>query len=125
MQNHKLTGQCLCGTIQFAVDGPDKGCAHCHCESCRRAHGAPMVTWVVMADAGFEIVTEMVNGVEVLASISRSLIVSYYTRGLLFSSGISSHSWPNAALLAIVDPDGSVGMFQEGLTPFEICPSPG
>jgi len=64
MQNHKLTGQCLCATIQFAVDGPDKGCAHCHCESCRRAHGAPMVTWVVMADTGFEIVTGKITWYE-------------------------------------------------------------
>jgi hypothetical protein len=28
---------------------PSKWVAHCHCSRCRRAHGAPLVTW-----AGFE-----------------------------------------------------------------------
>ena len=39
-------GRCLCGEVTFEFDGPENWVAHCHCESCRRAHGAAFVTWV-------------------------------------------------------------------------------
>jgi hypothetical protein len=42
-------GSCLCGSVRFQAALPSKWVAHCHCNSCRRAHGAAFVTW-----AGFE-----------------------------------------------------------------------
>lgn len=39
------TGRCLCGAVRYAAEGEPLWVAHCHCESCRRASGAPMVTW--------------------------------------------------------------------------------
>ncbi|NND44998.1 MAG: GFA family protein, partial [Xanthomonadales bacterium] len=42
-------GSCLCGAVRFHLDLPSKWCAHCHCNMCRKAHGAGYVTWV-----GFE-----------------------------------------------------------------------
>lgn len=41
-----IEGGCLCGAVRFAIELPTKWCAHCHCSMCRRAHGAPFVTWV-------------------------------------------------------------------------------
>ncbi|MCK6536365.1 MAG: GFA family protein [Polyangiaceae bacterium] len=41
-----VTGACLCGDVRFEVTLPVRFCAHCHCSMCRRAHGAPLVTWV-------------------------------------------------------------------------------
>jgi hypothetical protein len=32
--------------VQFVAAFPSRFCAHCHCTSCRRAHGAAFVTWV-------------------------------------------------------------------------------
>lgn len=46
------SGDCLCGSISFAVELPSKWVAHCHCTKCRRAHGAAFVTWVSVADTG-------------------------------------------------------------------------
>ncbi len=40
-----IRGRCLCKRVTFECDGPTEFAAHCHCESCRRAHSAPMVTW--------------------------------------------------------------------------------
>jgi hypothetical protein len=38
-------GSCLCGAVRFQAKLPTKWVAHCHCNYCRRAHGAPFVTW--------------------------------------------------------------------------------
>jgi hypothetical protein len=42
-------GHCLCGAVRFEAEGPPKWAAYCHCQSCRRASGAPVAAW-----AGFE-----------------------------------------------------------------------
>mgnify|MGYP003596933306 CR=1 FL=1 len=39
-------GRCHCGAVRFVARFPSRFVAHCHCESCRRAHGAAFVTWV-------------------------------------------------------------------------------
>jgi len=49
------SGSCLCGEVQFEYDGPSNWCAHCHCTLCQRAHGAPLVTWVGVAEERFRL----------------------------------------------------------------------
>jgi hypothetical protein len=39
-------GRCHCGRVRFAARFPSRFACHCHCESCRRAHGAAFVTWI-------------------------------------------------------------------------------
>lgn len=39
------SGHCLCGKYHFTAVGDPVWVAHCHCESCRRATGAPIVTY--------------------------------------------------------------------------------
>jgi hypothetical protein len=36
---------CLCGTVQLEADLPTERVGHCHCDNCRRAHGAGIWTW--------------------------------------------------------------------------------
>ncbi|MBP6368797.1 MAG: GFA family protein, partial [Burkholderiales bacterium] len=38
-------GGCHCGAVRFVARFPSRFVAHCHCASCRRAHGAAFVTW--------------------------------------------------------------------------------
>jgi len=38
-------GSCHCGAVRFVARFPSRFVAHCHCASCRRAHGAAFVTW--------------------------------------------------------------------------------
>jgi hypothetical protein len=39
-------GACHCGQVRFVARFPSRFCCHCHCASCRRAHGAAFVTWI-------------------------------------------------------------------------------
>lgn len=43
-------GSCLCGAVRLNAALPSKWVAHCHCSYCRRAHGAPVVTWAGFRD---------------------------------------------------------------------------
>lgn len=50
MQSISTTGGgCLCGAVRYRASGKAYGITHCHCRTCRRASGAPFVTW-----AGFD-----------------------------------------------------------------------
>ena len=44
-EGSQARGRCHCGHVRFVADMPTRFVAHCHCESCRRAHGAAFVTW--------------------------------------------------------------------------------
>ena len=39
-------GWCLCGNLQFELQGQPLWVAHCHCESCRRSTGSAVATFV-------------------------------------------------------------------------------
>jgi hypothetical protein len=42
---NRAAGRCLCGAVKVLITLPVKGCVHCHCPACRRAHAAAFVTW--------------------------------------------------------------------------------
>jgi hypothetical protein len=48
-------GACHCGAVHFVARFPSRFVAHCHCASCRRAHGAAFVTWVGFPSAQVEV----------------------------------------------------------------------
>lgn len=52
----QLAGGCLCGAVRYEVGTPTLFVAHCHCDYCRRAHGAAFVTWVGAAESRFRLV---------------------------------------------------------------------
>ena len=35
-----ITGSCLCGQVRYEVEGELGGFVHCHCQTCRKAHGS-------------------------------------------------------------------------------------
>ena len=36
----RLSGSCACGRVRYEADGDLSPIAHCHCETCRKVHGA-------------------------------------------------------------------------------------
>jgi hypothetical protein len=41
-----ITGGCMCGAVRYEAVGEPFWVGHCHCSSCRRHTGAPVVTFV-------------------------------------------------------------------------------
>ena len=39
-----LTGSCLCGSVAYEVDAEAGPIVHCHCQTCRKTHGAAFST---------------------------------------------------------------------------------
>ncbi len=39
-----LTGGCMCGAVRYEVSGEPFLVSHCHCRSCRKHNGGPVVT---------------------------------------------------------------------------------
>ncbi len=40
----RLSGGCMCGAVRYEVTGEPFLVSHCHCLSCRKHNGAPVVT---------------------------------------------------------------------------------
>ena len=51
MPESVYAGGCLCGAVRYVARGTPRYLCFCHCESCRRAAGAPMVPWATFARA--------------------------------------------------------------------------
>lgn len=41
----EMRGRCLCGAVTWVTAGPVLWAGHCHCDSCRRATGAPFTSF--------------------------------------------------------------------------------
>ena len=50
-----LEGGCLCGAIRFRATGKPTNTMVCHCQTCRRAAGAPVVAWLTFDRKDFRI----------------------------------------------------------------------
>ena len=53
-----VRGSCACGAVRFECDLPPRFVCHCHCNNCRKAHGAAFVTWAGIPDAQFRWLTD-------------------------------------------------------------------
>ena len=53
MSETEYEGGCLCGAVRFRAAGPASNATLCHCTSCRRAAGAPVVAWLTFAAPRF------------------------------------------------------------------------
>ena len=55
MSGPSYVGGCLCGSVRYEAMGGATNLCFCHCSSCRRAAGAPMVPWGTFARERFTI----------------------------------------------------------------------
>jgi hypothetical protein len=55
MSEQRYSGGCLCGAVRYEASGAATNLCYCHCNSCRRATGAPLVAWCTFARDGFRV----------------------------------------------------------------------
>ncbi len=48
-----LTGSCLCGRVAYEANAEMGPIGHCHCESCRKAHGSAFSSIVSVPRSSF------------------------------------------------------------------------
>ena len=48
-----LNGSCLRGSVAYEVDAPLGAIIHCHCQTCRKAHGAAFSSLAAVPRASF------------------------------------------------------------------------
>ena len=53
-ETDELTGHCACGALRYRVSEAPVLVEYCHCESCRRAVGAPLMAWAAFRRGAFE-----------------------------------------------------------------------
>lgn len=49
------SGSCLCGNVQFEIQGELEPIQICHCSQCRKAQGSAFVTNIPVEEAAFKI----------------------------------------------------------------------
>jgi len=63
-----LHGSCLCGKVQYEIDGQPLAMYHCHCGVCRAACGAGFATNIAVSTPDFRLTA----GAEALAAYESS-----------------------------------------------------
>lgn len=61
-----FTGSCLCGGVQFTIQGDLEPIQVCHCQQCRKAQGTPFATNIPAQASAFQITkgSELLSGFE-------------------------------------------------------------
>ncbi len=50
-----IKGSCLCGDVKYQISGKVGEVVHCHCETCRKAHGSAFSSVASVKDDDFEL----------------------------------------------------------------------
>jgi len=56
MSGKIASGHCLCGNIQYRIEGDPVWSGYCHCESCRRMTGSVVTNWLGIKDSDIEFI---------------------------------------------------------------------
>jgi len=62
-----ISGGCLCGRVKYDISGELGDIVHCHCKTCRKAHGAAFSSVAAVKDDDFTL-----SGRESLSSFESS-----------------------------------------------------
>jgi hypothetical protein len=71
MTRATYAGGCLCGAVRYEITGPVSNPCYCHCTTCRRATGAPLVPWGTFAREAVRIVRGRLSEFRSSAQVSR------------------------------------------------------
>ncbi len=75
-----MDGGCCCGSVRYQIDGASSRMTNCHCEHCRRASGAPFVTWIEVESSQFRLVKGELSRYESRPQVVRGFCASCGTQ---------------------------------------------
>ena len=55
MANTVINGSCLCGSVKYEISGKVGDIVHCHCRTCRKAHGSAFSSVADAQDNDFKL----------------------------------------------------------------------
>ncbi len=50
-----INGSCLCGSVKYEISGAVGDIVHCHCSTCRKAHGSAFSSVASVQDCDFKL----------------------------------------------------------------------
>ncbi len=57
-----ITGSCLCGKVTYEISGKIGDIVHCHCQTCRKAHGSAFSSVSSVNDNQFTLLSKVPLG---------------------------------------------------------------
>ena len=52
-----INGSCLCGSVKYEISGVVGDIVHCHCTTCRKAHGSAFSSVAAVQDSDFKLLS--------------------------------------------------------------------
>jgi len=72
MSESSVEGGCMCGSIRYRVRGAPVSSGVCHCRSCQRAAGAPMLPYVTFPSTDYSLLKGQPTEFHSSAPVTRS-----------------------------------------------------
>lgn len=111
-----ILGRCHCQKVIFEVTKPTDFCSHCHCESCRRTHGAAFVTWTSVPNQQLEIVA----GQELVKEYESSPGIKWKSCGNCFSPLFqTTYKTPDRTYITVASLVGELDRLPDSHVSFE------
>ncbi len=114
-----VKGSCYCGAIRYQLNSASEFASHCHCRSCRKVSGAPMLTWTAVKAAQFELLA----GYSELKNYASSAQVTWQFCGVCGSTLFyQSSQTPDKLYVTVASLDDALDRIVEGHVSFEEKP---
>jgi hypothetical protein len=69
---HRAEGGCLCKSVRYQVTDAPLSSIICHCNSCRKASGAPSVGWLTFNVGNFELLAGELRSFQSSPGVTRT-----------------------------------------------------
>ena len=94
-----ITGGCLCGHVRYEIRQQPNLVEYCHCRTCRRAVGAPVMAWAGVSLASFKFTKGDVTSYGSSEGVRRSFCGKCGTSLTIFSEAFPEDIYVSVASL--------------------------
>jgi hypothetical protein len=103
MSVRSIEGGCFCKAVRYRLAGMPSGSMICHCQSCRRVIGAPVVAWLSVAKRDLQMLTGVPTTFATSPPVCRSFCANCGTP--LFYTHASEPDLIDVATCTLDDPN--------------------